>query len=237
MTSTEHRTEEDYARAFALGNQTEQTFMDVVGASGGCAAKIGHCPKVAWPQPRMARLAGDGDGVHYFVAPDVVFVPSPGSRPILAEIKSKAIMFEDDQPFFWLDEKAVHQLSTAQKYFGPTIFAVYCEELSSIDRTFEDFAFVQVADLQPDRVELLKRRSAGKPAFMLPLDLFSPLSTIFTEEFKPDAHHQSRHPVPSVHDERRTRTDPRNAGAMRRPPRHSSITAGASSGHSRKEGP
>ena len=217
MSSKDHRTEEDYARDFAKGNQTEQTFMDIVGANGGSAGKIGHNPKVRWPQPRMSHPAPD-DSVQYFVAPDIFFVPRPGAQALLAEVKLKTLLWDDGAPYFWLDECALHQLNKAQRYFGPTILAVSCDELSSIDTRFEDFAIVQVADLQPDRVELLKRYPADKPAFMLPLDLFSPLSSIFTEEFRPDAHHTPlfRHAFPPAHDERRTRADPRDAGAARR---------------------
>lgn len=166
------RNEDEVTRDFAKGKQTEQNFVDLIAVMGGSAAKIGHLPKLNYPQPRMSGPSPDGS-VNFFIAPDVFF-RFPHSPTILAEVKLKNLEGKllDESGFFYLDEDQLHRMRRTARHFPHVIFAIECPQLKDV----EDYQFVwlDIHELDHDRIELLKRDKT----FLIPFSLFKPISQI-----------------------------------------------------------
>lgn len=166
------RTEAEYARDFAIGKQTEQNFIDTIGAMGGSAGKIDHLPKLGYPQPRISCPSSDGS-VTFIVAPDA-FLRFPNGPTILAEVKRKNVegKLADGSAFFYLDEEQIHRMRRTARYFPHVIFAVECPQLKDIEGY--EFVWIDIHELDHDRIELLKRSKT----FLIPFSLFKPITQL-----------------------------------------------------------
>lgn len=67
--------------------------------------------------------------------------------------------------------------------FYEVFFIINLPELNGIDG-FHDWMWLNIDQLKPERATLIKRRVCDKPTFLLPLNLFRPLSKITKRTLK-----------------------------------------------------
>ena len=196
------RTEKEFLRDRKKGDYAELDFAIQIAAMGGTAEKIGRIENLLHPSgkpgPRIVGPADNESGFRTFKAPDFnVSLPQlPYGSSIYAEVKLKSLHAEEknQMAFVYLDEAEKHAMERASA-FKPTIFVIRCPDLETLDGYCE-WMWVDIRDLSKDRISLLKRTVNDKPTFLLPINLFQPLSTLPSKEFD-YAPHQNPAPLQS----------------------------------------
>jgi len=175
------RTTTDFLAAKAKGQQAEKEFMELIALMGGTASSLGTVPTLSDPTPRFSRPhATNENGYCYSVSPDIVFTLPDWKRGFapLAQVKVKKIQREPSKQwlFVYLDEKELHRMNVAAQFYE-VFFIIHSPELEGIEG-FSSWMWLNVDDLRKDTTTLIKRTVWEKPTFLLPLDLFRPLSEI-----------------------------------------------------------
>ncbi|MDE4142123.1 MULTISPECIES: hypothetical protein [Rhodobacterales] len=163
------------------GDKTEKAFMDLIALMGGTAQAIGKVPTMGDPTPRFCRPSAQSeDGFRYSVSPDIVFTlpDQPRGMASLAQVKLKKLQRDPSKGrlLIYLDEQELHRMNEAAMFYD-VFFVIHVPELAATEG-FSEWMWVNVDDLQEDRISLIKRRIQNKPTFLLPLDLFRPLSEL-----------------------------------------------------------
>jgi hypothetical protein len=183
------RSDNEYLRDKQRGEYAEADFACRLAAMGGTATKIAKIPNVFQPSgkpgPRFMGPADNDDGFKSFKAPDfIITLPQlPYGSSIYAEVKLKRLYTnpKKESAFIYLDEVEKKAMEDAGQHL-PTIFVIRCPDLEEVDG-YGEWLWVDIGELSPDRVKLPSKRSNGKRTFLLPIDLFRPLSTLKSQEF------------------------------------------------------
>ena len=76
----------------------------------------------------------------------------------------------------YLDEAELHRMNVASQFYD-VFFVIHLPDLEGIEG-FHSWMWLNIDQLKPERAMLIKRRVCDKPPFLLPLNLFQPLSEI-----------------------------------------------------------
>jgi len=175
------RTNSDFLAAKSKGQRAEKEFMELIALMGGTASSIGTVPTSSDPTPRFSRPhTTNENGFCYSVSPDIVFtLPNqPRGFVSLAQVKVKKLQRERSKQwlFVYLDEKELHRMNVVAQFYD-VFFVIHVPELEYIDG-FSSWMWLNVDDLRKDATSLIKRTVSGTQTFLLPLNLFKPLSEI-----------------------------------------------------------
>ena len=175
------RTSAQFLAAKAKGQKAEKDFIDIIAVMGGTASSLGTIPAHGDQTPRFSRPHLTNEkGFCYSVSPDILFtLPNlPKGFASLAQVKIKKILQEPSKRwlYVYLDEAELHRMNVAAQFYE-VFFVINIPELEGI-KDFSDWMWLNVDDLQESRTTLIKRQVCGKPTFLLPLNLFKPLSEI-----------------------------------------------------------
>ena len=175
------RTSAQFLAAKAKGQKAEKDFIDIIAVMGGTASSLGTIPAHGDQTPRFSRPHLTNEkGFCYSVSPDILFtVPNlPKGFASLAQVKVKKILQEPSKGwlYVYLDEAELHRMNVAAQFYE-VFFVINIPELEGI-KDFSDWMWLNVDDLQESLTALIKRQVCGKPTFLLPLNLFKPLSEI-----------------------------------------------------------
>ena len=176
-----NRTTEDFLAAKAKGKRAEKTFMELIALMGGTASTLGTIPNHSDPTPRFSRPhASNENGFCYSVSPDILFTlpEQPRGFASLAQVKVKKVQQEPSKGWLYvlLDEKELHRMNIAAQFYD-VFFVINIPELEEVEG-FHHWMWLNVDNLKKDSTTLIKRRIWDKPTFLLPLNLFQPLSEI-----------------------------------------------------------
>ena len=175
------RTNSDFLAAKSKGQRAEKVFMELIALMGGTASSIGTVPTSSDPTPRFSRPhTTNENGFCYSVSPDIVFtLPNqPRGFVSLAQVKVKKLQRERSKQwlFVYLDEKELHRMNVVAQFYD-VFFVIHVPELEDIDG-FSSWMWLNVDDLSKDATSLIKRTVSETMTFLLPLNLFRPLSEI-----------------------------------------------------------
>jgi hypothetical protein len=175
------RTNADFLKAKAKGQMAEKEFMELIALMGGTASSLGTVPTLSDPTPRFSRPHPTNEnGYGYSVSPDILFtLPNqPKGFASLAQVKVKKLQKEPSKQwlFFYLDEKELHRMNVAAQFYD-VFFVIYVPELEDIEG-FSSWMWLNVDKLHKDTTTLIKRTVWETPTFLLPLNLFRPISEI-----------------------------------------------------------
>ena len=175
------RTNADFLAAKAKGQIAEKEFMELIALMGGTASSLGTVPTLSDPTPRFSRPhATNENGYCYSVSPDILFTLPNWERGFasLAQVKIKKLQREPSKQwlFVFLDEKELHRMNVAAQFYG-VFFVIHVPELEDTEG-FSSWMWLNTNDLRKDTTTLIKRTVWDKPTFLLPLNLFKPLSEI-----------------------------------------------------------
>ena len=175
------RTTTDFHTAKSKGQRTEKEFMELTALMGGTASSLGTVPTSSDPTPRFSRPhATNENGYCFSVSPDILFtLPNqPRGFASLAQVKLKKLQREPSKKwlFVYLDEKELHRMNLAAQFYD-VFFVIHVPELEGIDG-FSSWMWLNTDDLRRDTTSLIKRIVVGTETFLLPLNLFQPLSEI-----------------------------------------------------------
>ena len=173
------RTSDQFFAAKAKGQKAEKTFMELIALMGGTASSLGTVPTQTDPTPRFTRPhASNENGFCYSVSPDILFTlpDQPRGFASLAQVKIKKVQREPSKEwlYVYLDEKELHRMNVASQFYD-VFFIINLPELNGIDG-FHDWMWLNIDQIKPERATLIKRRICDKPTFLLPLNIFQPLS-------------------------------------------------------------
>lgn len=181
--TTEQLWQEPFHERKAKGQNSERLFMMHIACMGGAAQSLGTVPGHSDPTPRFCRPSSMAEeGFHYSVSPDIVFTlpGQPRGFASLAQVKLKKIYSEQSKGwlFVYLDEPEMYRMKIASQFFD-VFFVIHTPEIADVDG-FGEWLWVKFDDLSS--TELYRRRMPnGKKAFVLPLNLFRPLSELVKE--------------------------------------------------------
>lgn len=166
------------------GQQAEKAFMELIAAMGGTAQSLGTVPGVADPTPRFSRPHTNSEtGYCFSVSPDVVFtMPNlPKGLAALAQVKVRKVYHERSKEWLYvfLDESELHRMNVANQFYD-VFFVIHLPELTTVEG-FHDWMWLSVDSIREQEKPLLKRDIRGKPTFLLPLNIFHPLSELKME--------------------------------------------------------
>ena len=172
------RTTTDFLSAKAKGQKAEKEFMELIALMGGTASSLGTVPTSSDPTPRFSRPhATNENGYCFSVSPDIAFtLPNqPRGFVSLAQVKLKKLQREPSKEwlFVYLDEKELHRMNLAAQFYD-VFFVIHVPELEG----FSSWMWLNTDDLRRDTTNLIKRTVVGTETFLLPLNLFQPLSEI-----------------------------------------------------------
>jgi hypothetical protein len=175
------KSKERFADRKEKGDKTEKAFMDLIALMGGTAMSIGTVPTLGDKTPRFCHPSEKSeDGFRHSVSPDIVFTlpEHPRGMASLAQVKLKKLQRHPSKGrlLIYLDEQELHRMNEAARFYD-VFFVIHVPELEGIDGLSE-WMWLNVDDLREDRTSLIKRRIQNKPTFLLPLDLFRPLSEL-----------------------------------------------------------
>jgi hypothetical protein len=175
------RTNADFLKAKAKGQMAEKEFMDLIALMGGTASSLGTVPTLSDPTPRFSRPHPTNEnGYGYSVSPDILFtLPNqPKGFASLAQVKVKKLQKEPSKQwlFVYLDEKELHRMNVAAQFYD-VFFVIHIPELEGIEG-FSSWMWLNVDELHKDTTTLIKRTVWETPTFLLPLNLFKPVSEI-----------------------------------------------------------
>jgi len=176
-----NRTSEQFFEAKAKGQKAEKTFMEMIALMGGTASSLGTVPTRTDPTPRFTRPhASSENGFCYSVSPDILFTlpDQPKGFASLAQVKIKKVQRETSKNwlYVYLDEAELNRMNIASQFYD-VFFVIYLPDLEGIDG-FHSWMWLNIDQIKPERATLIKRRVCDKPTFLLPLNLFQPLSEI-----------------------------------------------------------
>jgi hypothetical protein len=175
------RTNADFLAAKAKGQIAEKEFMELIALMGGTASSLGTVPTLSDPTPRFSRPhTTNENGYCYSVSPDILFTLPNWERGFasLAQVKIKKLQREPSKQwlFVFLDEKELHRMNVAAQFYD-VFFVIHVPELEDTEG-FSSWMWLNTNDLRKDTTTLIKRTVWDKPTFLLPLNLFKPLSEI-----------------------------------------------------------
>ena len=175
------RSNTDFLAAKTKGQRAEKEFMELIALMGGTASSIGTVPTSSDPTPRFSLPhATNENGYCFSVSPDIVFtLPNqPRGFVSLAQVKVKKLQRERSKQwlFVYLDEKELHRMNVVAQFYD-VFFVIHVPELEYIDG-FSSWMWLNVDDLSKDATSLIKRTVSETMTFLLPLNLFRPLSEI-----------------------------------------------------------
>ena len=175
------RTNADFLAAKAKGQKAEKEFMERIALMGGTASSLGTVPTMADNTPRFSRPHSTNENGYCFsVSPDSLFTLPNWERGFasLAQIKLKKLQRDPSKEwlFVFLDEKELHRMNVAAQFYD-VFFVIHIPELEDIEG-FSSWMWLNTDDLRKETTTLIKRTVWEKPTFLLPLNLFRPLSEI-----------------------------------------------------------
>ena len=175
------RTNTDFLAAKAKGQKAEKEFMERIALMGGTASSLGTVPTLSDPTPRFSRPhATNENGYCFSVSPDILFTlpKQPRGFASLAQVKVKKLQREPSKQwlFVYLDEKELHRMNVAVQFYDVFV-VIHVPELEDLEG-FSSWMWLNVDDLRKDATSLIKRTVSGTQTFLLPLNLFKPLSEI-----------------------------------------------------------
>ena len=130
------------------------------------------CARIQLP----VKTDQDGDEYYrYAIAPDLSFWWRDWAAVSFAQVKVKKLNKNhfSKEPFFYLDEEQLFKMNHVAQTGAKVFFVVCCDELGD-----DKFVFVDIRDLQRDRIELRKVKVWDKPTFKIPLSVFRPINEI-----------------------------------------------------------
>ena len=175
------RSNSDFLAAKAKGQRAEKEFMELIALMGGTASSLGTVPTLSDPTPRFSRPHPTNEnGYGYSVSPDILFtLPNqPKGFASLAQVKVKKLQKEPSKQwlFVYLDEKELHRMNLAAQFYD-VFFVIHIPELERIEG-FSSWMWLNTDDLRRNKTNLIKRTVVGTETFLLPLNLFQPISDI-----------------------------------------------------------
>ena len=175
------RSNTDFLKAKAKGQMAEKEFMELIALMGGTASSLGTVPTLSDPTPHFSRPHPTNEnGYGYSVSPDILFtLPNqPKGLASLAQVKVKKLQKETSKRwlFIYLDEKELHRMNVAAQFYD-VFFVIHVPELEDIEG-FSSWMWLNVDELHKDTTTLIKRTVWETPTFLLPLNLFQPVSEI-----------------------------------------------------------
>ena len=176
-----NRSNADFLVSRAKGQKAEKEYIELIALMGGTASSLGTVPTLSDPTPRFSRPhATNENGFCYSVSPDILFtLPNqPRGFASLAQVKVKKLQREASKQwlFVYLDEKELHRMNLAAQFYD-VFFVIHVPELERIEG-FSSWMWLNTDDLRRNKTNLIKRTVVGTETFLLPLNLFQPLSEI-----------------------------------------------------------
>ena len=155
--------------------------MEMIALMGGTASSLGTVPTRTDPTPRFTRpQASNENGFCYSVSPDILFTfpDQPKGFASLAQVKIKKVQRETSNNwlYLYLDEAELHRMNVVSQ-FSDVFFVICLTDLNGFEG-FHSWMWLNIDQLKPERTKLIKRRVCDKATFLLPLNLFQPLSEI-----------------------------------------------------------
>jgi hypothetical protein len=182
MNTKKNSTQLPFESRKKIGQSVEREFMELIALMGGTAQSLGTVPSHSDPTPRFCRPHETAeDGFHYSVSPDILFTlpDQPRGFASLAQVKLKKVYSERAKGwlFVYLDQSELHRMTVAAGFYD-VFFVIHTPELTE-QPEFSDWLWLNVDLLK--KTELIRRTIGGKKTFLLPLNLFQPLSTLKKE--------------------------------------------------------
>ena len=195
------RTNTEFLKAKAKGQKAEKEFMELIALMGGTASSLGTVPTLSDPTPRFSRPhASNETGYCFSVSPDILFtLPNqPRGFASLAQVKVKKLKREPSKQwlFVYLDEKELHRMNLAAQFYD-VFFVIHVPELEGVNG-FSKWMWLNVADLHKDTTTLIKRTVWETPTFLLPLNLFQPISEITKRTLDEPANSNTEPPTTTI---------------------------------------
>ena len=195
------RTSEQFLAAKAKGQKAEKAFIDLIAVMGGTASSLGTIPAHGDQTPRFSHPhATNEKGYWYSVSPDILFtLPNqPKGFASLAQIKIKKLQSDPSKGwlFIYLDEAELHRMNVAAQFYD-VFFVINISELENMEG-FNDWMWLNVDDLHESSATLIKRQVSNKPTFLLPLNLFKPLSEITKRKLNEPANNNTIPTTPAA---------------------------------------
>ena len=195
------RTNTEFLEAKAKGQKAEKEFMELIALMGGTASSLGTVPTLSDPTPRFSRPHPSNEtGYCFSVSPDILFtLPNqPRGFASLAQVKVKKLKREPSKQwlFVYLDEKELHRMNLAAQFYD-VFFVIHVPELEGVNG-FSNWMWLNVADLHKDTTTLIKRTVWETPTFLLPLNLFQPISEITKRTLDEPANSNTEPPTTTI---------------------------------------
>ena len=161
--------------------------MELIALMGGTASSLGTVPTDTDPTPCFTKPhTSNENGFCYSVSPDILFTlpDQPMGFASLAQVKIKKVQRELSKEWLYVyqDEKEFHRMNVASQFYE-VFFIINLTGLDGLDG-FHDWMWLNIDQLKPEWATLIKRRVCDKPTFLLPLNLFRPLSKITKRTLK-----------------------------------------------------
>jgi len=155
--------------------------MEMIALISGTASSSGTVPTMTDPTARFTRPhASNENGSYDSVSLDILFTPLINLRALHHWLRwrSKKVQREPskDWLYVYLDEAELHRMNVASRFYD-VFFVIHLPDLEGIEG-FHSWMWLNIDQLKPKRAMLIKRRVCDKPPFLLPLNLFQPLSEI-----------------------------------------------------------
>ena len=176
-----NRSNADFLVSKAKGQKAEKEYIELIALMGGTASSLGTVPTSSDPTPRFSRPHETNEnGFCYSVSPDILFtLPNqPRGFASLAQVKVKKLQREASKQwlFVYLDEKELYRMNLAAQFYD-VFFVIHVPELERIEG-FSSWMWLNTDDLRRNKTNLIKRTVVGTETFLLPLNLFQPISDI-----------------------------------------------------------
>lgn len=190
MNTNKDNTQLPFQSRKKIGQSVEREFIELIAVMGGTAQALATVPAHSDPTPRFCRPHSTSEnGFHYSVSPDIVFTlpDQPRGFASLAQVKKKKVYSERSKGwlFVYLDQKELDRMKMAAGFYD-VFFVIHTPDLTE-QPDFSDWLWLNVDDLK--QIELIRRTVSGKKVFLLPLNLFQPLSTLKKEPLNEPANH------------------------------------------------
>ena len=156
----------------AKGIAVEVEFMEIAALMGCAIQALGHVPDQPHNAPKfMHPNPTSEDGISLSVSPDLTCslpnMPRGFSCQVQVKMKKRQTNPKGSRPFIYLDETELHRMQKSAKFFHVR-FVIKLPD--------GQWLWLDVDDLHENRVSLLKRPVNGKKTFLIPLELFRPMS-------------------------------------------------------------
>lgn len=156
----------------AIGIVAEVEAIELIASMGGTAQALGPIPDQPGTAPRfMHPHALSDDGIAHSVSPDLICtlpdMPRGQAFQVQVKMKKPQTNVPGEKPFVYLDEKELHRMKKSARFFHVRFL---------IKLPDEQWLWLDVDDLDESRVTLRKRTVCGTKTFLIPVDLFRPMS-------------------------------------------------------------